>query len=551
MNATAAVTAAPTTGDRNSRFAADSTAWPLLALGLILVMQFTLMFTRAINWDEFWFYYHIAEFSRGTLEQPLQTIHVRLFAWLPGMAGNTVDKIVIGRMAMLACEVVTLGAIYLMARRFVDKAPALLAPLLYVSAGFVFQHGFSFRTDPMATACLMVSLAILLRSRLDVKALAAFALLVALAGMITIKIALYAPAFIGIAWLRWSETGYSKGSALRLVLAAAGTVAAFAAIYSWHAQGLSAPANGAGMASSASQSMFFLGIPPFWHIALKGVAFSISLSIMIAITPALIRRSDAPLAEKLALAGLWLPVLTPLFYLNTLAYFYAFILAPVAVACAPAISSVLQRYSVKVLSLVVLVITSGIFLVEDRAVIDRQKQVVEAGERILPQGAAYFDFNGMLVHFTKANDFLSSWGLVQYAQRGANDYRNTMTQRPVPVLLANVEVLEDVMAGRPTLFSDADVAALRGSYIHHWGPFFVAGKQVNAPQQVEEEFLVPGTYRIEDGLLSVDGQSYTAGETLEISRGWHTLQGTATLRWGDARLMPDRSWDGGPLYVKF
>ena len=70
--------------------ATNSAVWPLLAIGLLLTMQLSMVFTRAVNWDEFWFYYHVADFARGTLAQPLQSLHVRLFAWLPGLPGSGV-----------------------------------------------------------------------------------------------------------------------------------------------------------------------------------------------------------------------------------------------------------------------------------------------------------------------------------------------------------------------------------------------------------------------------------------------------------------------------
>jgi hypothetical protein len=532
----------------------NSAAWPLLAVGLLLAMQFTMVFTRAVNWDEFWFYYHVAEFARGTLTQPLQSFHVRLFAWLPEIPGDNVDKIVMGRMAMFACETVTLGTIYVMARRFLDKAPALLAPLLYLSAGFVFQHGFSFRTDPMATACLMASLAILLRSRLDLKALLAFALLVALAGMITIKIALYAPAFLGIAWLRWSESKFAKGTALRLVLAATATIGAFAALYAWHSHDLSESASGAGMASSASQLMFFLGIPPYWHIALKGAAFSIIFSLLIVITPSVIPRSEAPLAEKLALTGLWLPVLVPFFYLNTLAYFYAFILAPVAVACAPAIDGALKRYSVKLIALALLVITSGVFLVEDRSVIDRQHQIASVAEETFPQGIAYFDHNGMLPRFAKANWLMTPVAIQGYREAGVATYRAEMERRPVPLLLVNHEKIQDILDGSDEVLLPEDSKALRATYQPFWGPFYLAGVQLQTREQREHEFLVPGLYTVMDGAIEIDGVMHMAGAVVRMERGTHLLaaqEAPSRLQWGENLSPPAYAWEEGDIYVAY
>ena len=312
--------------------AANSAAWPLLAIGLLLIMQLSMVFTRAVNWDEFWFYYHVADFERGTLAQPLQSLHVRLFAWLPGLPGSGVEKIQTARVVMLACEVVTLFAIYPLARRFVQRPAAVLATLLYLSAGYVLQHGFSFRTDPMANAALMSALAILGRARLNLLPLAAFALLIAVAGMITIKTVLYAPAFLGLAWMRWSEDRFSVATALRLVGAAASAVATFLLLYVWHSSDLTTHTEGTAMAASSSSWMFFLGLPPFWQMAVKAALTAPVLSLLVLAAPLTIWKSGLDNAAKWGLFGLWLPVTLPLFYTNSAAYFYVFMLAPVAVS---------------------------------------------------------------------------------------------------------------------------------------------------------------------------------------------------------------------------
>src|SRR3546814_7623730 len=85
--------------------------------------------------------------------------------------------------------------------------------LAYLTGGYVFQHGFSYRADPMAAAFLMGSLWLLLSSRLDAKAIIAAALLAALALLTTIKAVFYAPAFAVFAWLRWREAEKQIGRA--------------------------------------------------------------------------------------------------------------------------------------------------------------------------------------------------------------------------------------------------------------------------------------------------------------------------------------------------
>src|SRR5690606_15982850 len=110
---------APALADRPAaRRPADAAVWPLGALSILLVLQLTMVFTRAINWDEFFYWQEVAKFAGGTLDRPLQTFHVRLFAWLPPLFANSVDGIVTARLFMVACELATIAAIVILARRF-------------------------------------------------------------------------------------------------------------------------------------------------------------------------------------------------------------------------------------------------------------------------------------------------------------------------------------------------------------------------------------------------------------------------------------------------
>lgn len=534
--------------------AAGSATWPLAAIGVLLMMQLSMVITRAVNWDEFWFYYHVADFARGNLEQPLQSLHVRLFAWLPALPGSGVDKIVIARLVMLGCEIVTLGAIYALARRFVERPVALLAALLYLSAGFVLQHGFSFRTDPMATAALMSALAILARARLNVVGLAAFALLVAVAGMITMKTVLYAPAFLGIAWMRWSEDRFAPASAVRMVAAAIGTVAIFAALYQWHSSALTQATEGTAMAASASRWMFFLGIPPYWQMGVKAALTAPILTLLALAAPYAIWRSELAKGAKWGLTGMWLPLTLPLFYTNTAAYFYVFMLAPVAVSVAIALKVALQRYSVALLTAVLAIMATGVFAIEDRDTIQRQRAVVETAEALLPEGTAYFDHNGMLPSLEKANYLLTPAGLEGYRQTGIARYRAAMEARPVPMLLVNDAVIEAVVDGEEGILLPDDTRALRENYLPFWGPIYLAGKSFEARESETSEWLVPGRYTVMDAPAVVDGMLYQPGSTVTLSRGLHEVsapQDAMRLRWHVDSSAPSGEWDESPLYVDF
>ena len=534
--------------------ASNSAVWPLLAIGLLLIMQLSMVFTRAVNWDEFWFYYHVADFARGTLAQPLQSLHVRLFAWLPGLPGSGVEKIQVARVVMLACEAATLFAIYALARRFVQRPAAVLAALLYLSAGYVLQHGFSFRTDPMATAALMSALAILGRARLNVLSLAAFALLIAVAGMITIKTALYAPAFLGLAWMRWAEDDFAPGTAIRLIAAALATVALFMAIYVWHASALTQATQGTDMAASASRWMFFLGVPEYWEMGVKAVLTAPILFLLAFLTPLAVWRSDLPTPAKLALTALWLPLTLPLFYTNSAAYFYVFMLAPVAVSVGITAQILLDRYPLALVTGVLAMLAAGAFLLEDRETVERQQALVEAAERLLPEGTAYFDHNGMLPSFVKANNLMTPAGINDYLLRARPYYHEEMERTVVPLLVANDELIETMLQGGDSYFLPEDTAALRDTYINAWGPLWLAGFAFESNAPITREVRVPGQYQVEGSPLQIDGKIWQPDDTVQLDRGMHTFTAVGNsgrLIWKTEAPLPLGAWDDGQLYVGF
>ena len=533
-----------------------SPGWPILALGLLLAAQFSMVFTRALNWDEFWFYYHVDEFAKGRLAEPLQSLHVRLFSWLPGLPGSSVTKVVIARLVMLGCELATLVAIYRIARRFAPQAESLICALLYLSAGYALQHGFSFRTDPMVTAALMWSLALLLRERLGWLQLGATALLLAVAVMISIKIVLYLPAFAGVAWLRWREDGGGWQVPAKLAAMLAAALGFAFLIYLWHSQALSGEATPAGMAGSAARWMFFLGIPPYWAMITKSAMFSPILIILAAITPVLLIKSSRPSRERIALAGLWVIVLTPAFYTNTAGYFYVFMFAPVAAGCVLAVCWATTRYHVMGVSIAIAAIGMGIFALEDRTTIGRQYALVDVMENTFPRGTAYFDHNGMVPWMDKANYLMTPSAMNNYRAAGVTTFRQTMEENPVPVLLGNWWTIRATMDETDdTLLLPEDLAAWRDNYIEFWGPIYIAGKKLDAGEtRPNEEFLVPGTYTVLDGPVVVDGRRYQPGGTLKLDRGRHSLgapDGAARLQWGDRLQPPSDDYIEGPTYVGF
>jgi len=545
----------------------DGPFWLGMAIAILIALQATMIFTRAINWDEFFFYSQFYAVSRGELVTPLNTVHTRLFAWLPGMAANSVDAIVMARIAMFACELVTLAMIAVIARRFTDLAGALLAALCYISAGFVLQHGFSFRVDPMVTAALMIGLAILVRSRLSLGAILGFGLAVGFGAMVTIKAVLFAPAFLGLAWLRWSEQGRTVPAAGRLIGCAVAALATFGLLYLLHAGGIAqGAASGGGeavaktrdnMVAEAGSAVFFIGIPPYLRMIRKAVLIAPFFAALIVAAPFAIALAKRSAAERFALAGLWAPLLTLLFYRNTAPYYYVFMLAPVAAACVPAIDLVRRRFGVHMIAIALFALAAIVWTIEDREAIGNQRQVVAVAEQLFDRPTDYFDHNGMLAPHRKANMFMTPWGLEGYRHRGRPVFRQKMEARPVPLLLENDILLTDIMRGgqfeNAILAEDRD--ALRDNYVAAWGPVWLAGKPVDAGTDQVSEFLVPGRYRVESSQIEIDGRAYAPGEVVSLQRGSHRLANAGTrdarVVWADHRPLPTSPPPEGEIWIGF
>ena len=531
-----------------------ATAWPVAGIALVLVMQASMVFTRAVNWDEFWFYYHVADFARGNLAQPLQSLHVRLFAWLPALQQSSVDAIVTARAVMLGCEGVTIAAIYLSARVFAPRPVSALSALLYVSAGFVLHHGFSFRTDPMVTALLMSGIAMTLRTPLRLPYVLAIGALLAVATMISIKSVLYAPALLGIAWYRWNLAGRTSSSGLLLASIPAAAACIVALLYMLHTRDVTGAATGSAMAAGASRWMFNLGLPPYWQMGLKAIATAPLLFLLAVAAPLAIWRSDRERSEKWALAGLWLPLLLPFVYMNTAAYFYVFMLAPVCVAITAPLQHAVARYSAPMLAIAATLLATGIFLMEDRKIIERQRELTAQVESMVPADTAYFDHNGMVASLSKANWLVTPAGLAAYRQEGRPVYREAMEAQVVPIFLANDIVFEDLLEGDARHFLPADAEVLTKHYLPFWGPMRIAGFELAQDERREIEILVPGPYTVRGGPITIDGVVHGPASRVMLRRGNATLaagEGGARLLWGDGLTPPERDWDGGPLYIGF
>jgi hypothetical protein len=536
---------------------ADQSIWIYAALSLCFALQIELAFNRPVHWDEF---LHLGEahaFAQGHLHEVFQVLYARAFFWLPLLPLDSIDQIRVARLFMLGFEAFTTFAIYRMASLFTPRIPAALAALGYVGCGYVFDHGFSFRADPMAAAFLMAALWIMLVSRLKAGAILGASLLVALGVMSTIKIVLYAPAFAGFAWLRWKEAEDGREMITRLFALAATAILLTCAILA--ATMLLLPpeetVSASKTISASANTVFSEGFFPRWNDALLAALFAPLTAALILATPFALRRSPLALDRRLALLGLFLPLISILIYRNSFPYFYAYILAPVMVAAAVAIETLAKKISVPILAAALLVGAVATSATTSREVLTAQRDVIAAATEIFPRPVAYFDSPGMMVDYPKANFFMSSWGVMKYRAGAEPTFLEVMSRETVPLLITNREPLIRNQNGpgpAPELLPQ-DAAALRQGFVHHWGPIWVAGQRFS-PAQTAEQFVVhaPGTYTLEGAAARIDGQEITPGSTVQLARGTHRFvrskPGEVVLRWGAHLVKPTRPFQDVPLF---
>lgn len=534
--------------------------WLIAAFGFTLLLQLELVFHRPINWDEI---YHLSEahaFARGRFTETLQVFYARAFFWVALLPVDAIDQIRVTRLFMLACELFAAGAIYAMAKRFVNTLPAAIAALAYLTAGYVFQHGFSYRADPIAAALLMGALWTLLTSKLDTKALIGAAILTGLAVLTTIKVVFYLPAFAGIAWLRWKEANVSQEMLLRLAGFGIGALA-FSLLFIGLTI-LTIPDSGSQTAahtvSTSATMMFHEGLFPRWPDIVGAMATGPFMALLVLATPMEIVRARLPSPQCIALVGLILPLTSIVFYRNSFPYFYVFILPPVMVAAAYASRVVLQIVGPKLLIAILTANAALVSYTTPREVLPVQRQVISAAHEIFPEPVPYFDFSGMIVDFPKANFFMTTWGLKKYRKGLLPTFSDAMEKRAVPLLVLNHEILRRNQIGLEPAWEllDHDAIALRNGFIPHWGPLWVAGRSFPADIQGSEfEIFAPGTYTLEGAGAKIDEKKLAPGQTIILDRGSHRFErlgeGDAALRWGDHLPVPARSFIGGPVFKDF
>lgn len=497
-------------------------AHALVRVGIVasFVYLIAIAFHRNINWDEFYFLSHIHAFLEGRLDRPMQTFYVRLFGWLTDLPGSEVAHIGSARLVMTGFFAATAISIYSIARKFADKDAALIGVLAFLTSGYALAHGASFRADPMAAACLMVALAILLVGRLSGLQVAIVAGLSALALLITIKSVLYLPAFLAVLFLRSDD----RQKVARILGAGIGGVGLAGLFYVWHASGIQAAVGNETAANAGNAlrtTLLEAGMFPRWRETLFWALFSVPSLVLVGVALWQTRMGRQWVMYALFLVP---TVFAVVFYRNAFPYFFPFIVPPLMVVAGIGAAKIGGAGR---LIIVALMLVCGAWqgFVGARETNGVQRATLAELHRLFPDPVPYIDRNGMVASFPRHGFFMSGWGLRNY--RAANDpvIATLIEATNPPFVLANSDTLaaalmeadDQIAPNRRLLPADGD--ALRQSYVHYAGAIWLAGREVtleNGSAMVTVPF--PGDYRIEaDANIAIGFTPVTNGQALSLA----------------------------------
>ena len=535
----------------------------LVVVLLFLALKFYLATRINIHWDEFYFLSLVHESLRGELASRMQSFHVHLFAWLPLVARDEIDEIVLGRLVMAVLGVGSAALIYRLARQFLSRVGALFGLAAYLSLTAVTEHGASFRADPLVTFLSLGALCLVLCSRRRLLPLAVAAASMALAFLVTVKSVFYL-AVIGLTLL--AVRGTARARLQAMVMFGVAFIGALAALFALHAAGLAPPAVATAtyLQGTARKVLLEEGLLPRWEELLYIVAANPLFFLMTANGLAIAwqrrKSGDVPAFAGWLPLALNLPLLAPIVYRNAFAYCYVFLLPMAAIPIGlaferhwprlTAVGKVPGRLLVLLfLALQTVAISAGVMrLLPDR--IAPQRAVLAAARSAFPDPVGYIDGYGVLAGYRRFGFFMSSWGLDQYRAVGAPVFPALVESEAPPLLLADSLALYHALV--PGIVTDAkwqllpqDQAFLAANYVQHWGIVFVAGKKltVDAGMTSRVDISIAGSYRLEgEAPVAVDGHSIVPGETIMLTRGSHEVTAAATgplvMRWAAAGPAP-------------
>ena len=527
-------------------------------LRVVTVAAFALLvvlaWTRNVHWDEFFFLSHVHAHLDGRLDRPLQTAFVHAFGWLAAVPGNEMGQIFVGRLVMTALLATTAVSIFRIAATLTDARAAAVAVVGFVTSGFVLAHGSDFRADPIAAAALTGALGVMIASRMSVVQVVGLAILSAVALLVTIKSALYLPAFLGALYWR----GADRVVAARILVAGVLGLLLAGILFALHAAGIEAPP-GRDAATNARDAfrttLLQDGYLARWREAVRWALLSIG-GLTLAVLG--LSGAGAPRLRVLVVSFAMPLFLSIIFYRNAFPYFFPFIVPPLMVVAAVGAARLGPGRALG--GLLLLMIVTGMAQAGQALAqgAELQRATLAEVHRLFPEPVPYIDANAMVSTFPHEGFFMSTWGVMRYRARGRPIMSDIIRQAEPPLLLANRWALRQAMTDpgapdHPLLLMPEDQAALRRTYVHYSGIIWLAGRSVVLgpdPETVDLPF--PGRYRLEIGVpVSIDGRRAADGDVIEVTHAVY-VSGPAgtelTLVWYTGQEPRPKALPRGSVY---
>lgn len=543
-------------------------------IGLLLYKAYLIQRLN-INWDEFYYLNHVHAVARGDGGPLLQRFQTQLFGWIPRIKGNEIDQIVAARMVMVVLLGLTTYLVWRLGRTWLQGWPAVVPPLVYVSAVPVMMHGGSFRADSMLAPLTVLALVALFRPdrRSGHEILAGCAL--GLAGAITVKTALAAPLMLSaIVFHKVAASGSGRSrlgdtvrSSTRVAGAAAITFVVLIGIH-WLLIGQTSVESSVALgAASAKKTLLDTPLfrqarwlfdyvrwqPLLWLLILTGTVLAIAR-----------RRADV--------ASLALALLPVAFYRNAFPYYYVVMLAPAAVLAGYAVQelrdALLERPGPRVATAVTAVIGLGLLyqglayhgrLKEDQQA--NQKFLIAAVHQVFEEPVNYVDRCGMVSSFRKANFFMSTWGMETYRERSEPFMPTAIRDHRPAFVLVNSAVLDPNQRLETGLLAE-DYDLIARYFPKYWGPLRVAGASAEVANGASVRVRVPypASYRVWTSTpVLVDGVERVSGDVVEVTERGVTVSlapyadnsAPAKLRLflASAKPPPEQQLSGVPLFT--
>ncbi|WP_394252089.1 hypothetical protein [Vibrio profundi] len=544
---------------------------------LAMSAKLYVVFTYEINWDEFYYLSFVHQYIGQYLINSFQTFHIHFFTWLQLLSNNEVDQIIAARSIMWLLQLFTGYLIFRISRIHLSLTASLFSVLAYFSLSYGLRMGASFRTDPIATALLLMTTHYLFQAKLSHLKSIFFGVITSCALLVTLKSSLYGLALAPIVLISLYYSANRRQYFGHICSFVGSILLSFAVLHTWHSVQIGGDnllddlLTMFGAADKTlNQRVLFPGWPYFvhtftsdigyWLTLLTGIAFAIYSSI-----------KHVPFSREVSLKFLSLSLLlaTLLFYRNAFPYYYSFMLAPVSVLlgftwhCTATLRSkrLRQTFMLTTLSLFFVSIVLNGWLIPSQRSNQYQSAYLDRIHQIFPKPVPYIDRCSMVSTFPKFGFFMSTWGYENYISRGEPTITEAVMKDAPVFVIENTVFLNTLSSeNKQTWLLPEDELSLNSHYIHHWEDVYIAGKHIELSEQqpvVEINIAIPGVYTLEsEASVIVNQRPLYPGQTLFLAKSTHSIRsndhfGIYTFRWGNHTFRPEALDKEAQLFTGF